>query len=414
MSQPGIWSAPGGKYKKFCSTNKDLTLTWNYELGNLSFKGETGDILRILLIYICTDSETLLKDYSYSDHVFLTTDKSLHVSQSAPAAGDMGVHYDRDETKCKILSPVFDCSTVDELQQFIDLSYQNVVAQEISLTQATDSSTPFKPRSVDNSASLEHHFNTFKATMESKVAALLTKIAEQSRIIDKNNQELCKLTEANLHLNSRLSDLEEKVFPKGESTVLIHPENNVTHIDLQTNFQSTKSSEMDIHKNVHPLAVPQITVSEVSFQGGFPLGPSEKRHRKPPPRSRNLKNKARVFCPFLKRKGHCLKGSRCDFSHKFIPLEERGSKLQHNSFRRFPPVNTYPNRNLPPFPFNPNFPPPFRHPTFHPLFRPYHHQYSYPPPLMSIPTRTPAYYYPFHPLRTERARISTLPQQPLQ
>ena len=29
VSQPGIWSAPCGKYKKFCSTNKDLTLTWN-------------------------------------------------------------------------------------------------------------------------------------------------------------------------------------------------------------------------------------------------------------------------------------------------------------------------------------------------------------------------------------------------
>ena len=238
VSQPGTWSAPGGKYKKFCSTNKDLTLTWNYELGNLSFKGETGDILRILL-YICTDSETLLKDCSYGDHVFLTTDKSLHVSQSAPATGDMGVHNDRDEPKRKILSPV---STIDELQQFIDLSYQNVMAQEISLTQATDSSTPFKSRSVDSSASLEHQFNTFKVTMESKVAALLTKIAEQSQIIDKNNQELYKLTEENLHLNSRPSDLE---------TVLIHPDNNVTHTDLQTNFQSTNLSEMDIHKNVH-------------------------------------------------------------------------------------------------------------------------------------------------------------------
>ena len=85
VSQPGIWSAPGGKYKTFCSTNKDLTLTWNYELGNLSFKGETGDILRTLLIYISTDSETLSKDRSYGDHVLLTTDKSLDVSQSVPA-----------------------------------------------------------------------------------------------------------------------------------------------------------------------------------------------------------------------------------------------------------------------------------------------------------------------------------------
>ena len=224
-----------------------------------------------------------------------------------------------------------------------------------------------------------------------------------------------QITEDNLHLKSRLSDLEEKVFPKGESTVLIHPDNNVTHTDLQTNFQSTDSSEMDIHKSVHLSAVPQITVSEVTLQSSFPLGLSEKRHRKSPPRSRNLKNKARVFCPFLNRKGHCLKGSRCDFSHKFIPLDERGS-MNANSFKRFPLVNTYPNRNLPPFPFNPNFPPPFRHPTFQPLFQPYHHQYSYPPPLMSIPIRTPAYYgmeSPFHPLKTEHARISTLPQQPL-
>ena len=253
--------------------------------------------------------------------------------------------------------------------------------------------------------------------MESKVAALLTKIEEQSQIIDKNNQELCKLTEDNLHLKSRLSDLEEKVFPQGESTVLIHPVNNVTHTGVQTNFQSTNSSEIDIHKNVHPSAVPQITVSEVTVQSSFPPGSSEKRHRKSPPRSRNIKTKVRVSCPFLKRKGHCLKGSRCDFSHKFIPLDDCGSKFQHNSFKRFPPVNTYPNRNLPPFPFNPNFPPAFRRPTFQPLFQPYHHQYSYPPPLMSIPTRTPAYYgmeSPFHPLKTEHARISTLPQQPLQ
>ena len=99
-------------------------------------------------------------------------------------------------------------------------------------------------------------------------------------------------------------------------------------------------------------------------------------------------------------------------SHKFIPLDERGSKFQHNSFKSFPPVDTYPNRNLPPFPFNPNFPPPFQNPIFEPLFQPYHHQYSYPPPLMSIPTRTSAYYgmeSPFHPLKTEHARTSTLP-----
>ena len=88
MSQPGIWPTPGGKYKKFCSNNKDLTLTWNYEPGNLSFKGETGDILRSLLITMCTDGGILSKHRSHSDYV--PSDKSLHVTQSVPITGVMG------------------------------------------------------------------------------------------------------------------------------------------------------------------------------------------------------------------------------------------------------------------------------------------------------------------------------------
>ena len=88
MSQPGIWPAPGGKYKKFCSNNKDLILTWNYESGNLSFKGETGDVLRSLLITMCTDGGILSKHRSHSDYV--PSDKSLHVTQSVPITGVMG------------------------------------------------------------------------------------------------------------------------------------------------------------------------------------------------------------------------------------------------------------------------------------------------------------------------------------
>ena len=57
---------------------------------------------------------------------------------------------------------------------------------------------------------------------------------------------------------------------------------------------------MDIPKDVNPSTVPQITVSEATLQGSFPLGPSEKLDRKSAPRSRNLKNKAIVFCSSLK------------------------------------------------------------------------------------------------------------------
>ena len=88
----------------------------------------------------------------------------------------MGVVYDRNESKCEMLSPVTDCPTLDELQQFIDLSYQNVVAHEISSTQVVDTSTPFKPQPADSPASLEHQFNMFKANVESNVAICWRKL----------------------------------------------------------------------------------------------------------------------------------------------------------------------------------------------------------------------------------------------
>ena len=185
------------------------------------------------------------------------------MAQSVPVTGVMGVVYDRNESKCEMLSPVTDCSTLDELQQFIDLSYQNVVAHEMSSTQVIDTSTPFKSRPADGPAYLEHQFDMFKVNMEFKVAALLAKVEKQSYIIDKNNQELCKLTKDNLHLKSRLSDLEEKVFPISESTVLISPDINATHTDLQINLQTTNLCEMDTPRDVHPPATPQITVPEV-------------------------------------------------------------------------------------------------------------------------------------------------------
>ena len=40
--------------------------------------------------------------------------------------------------------------------------------------------------------------------------------------------------------------------------------------------------------------------------------------------------------PFLKRRGHRLKGSRCDFSHQFTTLNERGSKPKQDPFESFP------------------------------------------------------------------------------
>ncbi len=143
-----------------------------------------------------------------------------------------------------------------------------------------------------------------------------------------------------------------------------------------------------------------------------PPHPSEKREGKTTPSSVNLKEKARVPCPFLKKRGHCDKS---DFSHKFtVPHKHESNPKQNpsgksytpyipypnnnplvaplpfNSFQMFPPPNLYyRNVYLSPFPSNPNYFPPFRYSTFGPLLKPYQYQRPYPPPLMSVPTRTP-------------------------
>ena len=81
IEQPGNWLSPGGKYKKFTSSNSDLIFTWNYELGTLSFKGEMGDRLKKLFITDCMMGESLPADRSCYEPVASNNDKSLSVSR---------------------------------------------------------------------------------------------------------------------------------------------------------------------------------------------------------------------------------------------------------------------------------------------------------------------------------------------
>ncbi len=52
IGHEGKWISPGGKYKKFVSSNCDLTITWNHELGTLTFKINVGDNLKELFVNI--------------------------------------------------------------------------------------------------------------------------------------------------------------------------------------------------------------------------------------------------------------------------------------------------------------------------------------------------------------------------
>ena len=79
IGQTGIWSSPGGKYRKFTISNCDLTISWNYERGLLSFQGKTGDRLKELLISICRNKEISPAYCTGSEAVALNT-----ASENAP------------------------------------------------------------------------------------------------------------------------------------------------------------------------------------------------------------------------------------------------------------------------------------------------------------------------------------------
>lgn len=49
----------------------------------------------------------------------------------------------------------------------------------------------------------------------------MDKLLEQNRDSNENKQNLCKLTNENLNLKSRLDELEEKILPKDQPSLMI-------------------------------------------------------------------------------------------------------------------------------------------------------------------------------------------------
>ena len=195
------------------------------------------------------------------------------------------------------------------------------------------------------------------------------------------------------------------MFPKDKSTIPNSPSKND---DILNNSSVNKSQPVASNKDNNPKKVPvqvatQNIQPKVKVARKFPVrtsGPlTDKRghhqahaqyqsqsmsnqnsNRYPPGR----RTKASVQCPFLKRNGHCLKGSRCDFSNNYALHTICEPKFQQNPIQRAPSFNIpQPDCYQVPFPFNPNYFPPIQHPIFHP--------YPYPSPLIlpliSLPTR---------------------------
>ena len=153
-----------------------------------------------------------------------------------------------------------DCSTIADLHK----SYHN---DNISYAQSIGNSTPFKMHTTESLTFMQDQFKTFKEKIESTVALLANKISQQSQIIDQNKQEICKLKNDNLLLKSCVADLELKIFPKkDESIILINTSKNtnITHNSLENTSQPVVSTELNKLKddcrptshNVESKAVP--------------------------------------------------------------------------------------------------------------------------------------------------------------
>ena len=102
-----------------------------------------------------------------------------------------------------------DCSTLEELENFIDRSFKNMGKLP---PKAIDGSTPSRKLYDSKSDTLAERFETLKMEIECGVLFLKAELSGQTQIINACKQDICKLTNENLILNSRLSELEEKVF----------------------------------------------------------------------------------------------------------------------------------------------------------------------------------------------------------
>ena len=147
------------------------------------------------------------------------------------------------------------------------------------------------------------------------------------------------------------------------------------------------------HVDSEPHVEPQIEIIKLddSCDGSKPVSSRQitNKHITKPPKNE-------VACPFLRKRGFCLKGANCDFLHHLnsqLSAQEKRVPLFVSTHPFAPQHNVRQDTS---FPFlSPN---PLICPPYSPLpFQPFTYQYAPPhmplpmrlPPFMSVPTRSP-------------------------
>ena len=226
----GRWKSSGGKAKQFTDLNSDFTITWYPgKLNSLTFNGEKGELFKTFLVSVLntncvertnTDADCLFQTNAEESDQTRSQSGCFSPIQEQPITdGTSKVFIDVDSAHP-------DRPTLDELQEFIEQAFQNtsVLNRNANInfpyTQTIYSSTPSRPQIDANSGIMEEQFCTFKEKFELEIAILQTKLSDQTRIINENKQDICKLVGENLHLRSRLAELENNVRPRILSNIV--------------------------------------------------------------------------------------------------------------------------------------------------------------------------------------------------
>ena len=310
----GKWSSPGGQSKKFSSTNCDFILTWHKgKAKSMLFKGKDGALVRDRCILICKQvTQSMLKSQLPDDgqmnsntSVCVSSNNLSDVHEKAATDCPPLIGTIQNQTVCRLSPDSVDghCQT-----EIIELNNNNcgcgcgIIAAELE--------------------GLKLELVILQKSFESKLDCFVTELAIERANVSQLKQELADEKTKNSRFESKLALLNNRI-ETGEVIIdQLGPLNTsinskeACNSDINT---QTKNADQELSNSKDNSG--QSSMSEnVDFNNfdGVVQVSSNKIHSTAHNKNElttRIIPKHLVACPFLRKKGSCLKGSRCDFSH---------------------------------------------------------------------------------------------------
>ena len=266
----GAWKSTGGKSKQFTNSNSDIIVAWYPgKLNSLTFNGENGESFKKALVRILRDDgaekSTLSSDCLCKTIVDSPVDavapkdlgcicQNLNVNMNNKVAKSPIVIDDNVSGSVKDIL-MRDCSSLEELKNFIDRSFKGVGClllknDNIFLAQSIDSSTPSRSSFDIKSGTLEDRSTILKAEMESGFLYLKAALSEQTKIINACKQDICQLSNENLILKLPLSEIEEKCKVPVNKSIPCCEEKSQMTAPIEDNDDNALTYCIDEHRTI--------------------------------------------------------------------------------------------------------------------------------------------------------------------